>query len=177
MWEWITACRPVFDIENEDNEKRNEDESEGEHEEQSDDRYTCSTEETCKCMKPAELSPEWTWVFTKDGYKSYELWLNEQLKRDQDEWGLYICNDFSGYGVLEVMENQVSRMLGNITTIGQSMNADRALAAHEIQPRVQEEITKRHDHLANNRRNGTLLEWRPDAVGQYVSRIAIHQRS
>ena len=45
------------------------------------------------------------------------MWYMEQLKRDQDEHCLYIYNDFSGYGVTEVMENQVRKQPSSETPL------------------------------------------------------------
>lgn len=46
---------------------------------------------------------------TKAGYEKF-IEINQEVeKRDQDSQGMYIYNDFSGYGVTEVLENTVSQ--------------------------------------------------------------------
>ena len=72
-----------------------------------DPRYTHFAQKTCKCGKPAAKSPGYAWVFTKAGYDQYLHWIDEQGKRDQDDFHMHIYSDFSGYGIVEVMENQV----------------------------------------------------------------------
>jgi hypothetical protein len=44
---------------------------------------------------------------TTDGIQKFEWMINEQEKRDQDYYDMYICNDFSGYGCTEMLENMV----------------------------------------------------------------------
>ncbi len=61
----------------------------------------------CKCMKPARDHPDWIWVFTEEGLKLFGQWQMEAEKRDQDAFGVYLYNDFTAYGLTEVMENQV----------------------------------------------------------------------
>ena len=98
--EWITICRPSFDIKHESFETEADDEEEYD--------TPCGNPATCICKKPADESPGHVWVFTREGYSLSDHWYDEQMKRDQDAFGMYIYNDFSGYGVMEVMENQVN---------------------------------------------------------------------
>lgn len=99
-FEWVCGCRPIFDVE-----AQYEDSEDEEAAEQAD---TCGSKR-CICDQPAEKHPSHPWIFTKAGKAAFTMWYGEQLRRDQDEHGLYIYNDFSGYGVTEVMENQVRR--------------------------------------------------------------------
>lgn len=59
------------------------------------------------CRKPADKHPEHKWIMTKAGFYLFMKWVEEQAKRDQDNFDMYIYNDFSGYGTKEVMENMV----------------------------------------------------------------------
>ncbi|MCJ1247823.1 hypothetical protein MMC30_005038 [Trapelia coarctata] len=104
-YEWVTVCRPQFDIEKEDEENDDEDEDE-EVNLRNDPRYTHFDKKTCKCGKAPEESPGYTWVFTKAGYDQFLYWFDEQRKRDQDGFSMHIFSDFSGNGIVEVMENQ-----------------------------------------------------------------------
>ena len=60
------------------------------------------------CKKLADKHPEHKWIATKAGFELLQKWMEEQEKRDQDNFGMYIYNDFSGYGTMEVMDNMVS---------------------------------------------------------------------
>jgi hypothetical protein len=44
---------------------------------------------------------------TMDGIQKFEWMIKEQEKRDQDCHGMYIYNDYSGYGCKEMLENMV----------------------------------------------------------------------
>lgn len=61
----------------------------------------------CMCKKPARDHPDWIWIFTEEGLKLFAQWQIQAEKRDQDAFGMYIYNDFTAYGLTEVMENQV----------------------------------------------------------------------
>ncbi|MCJ1380156.1 hypothetical protein MMC17_003259 [Xylographa soralifera] len=102
---WITICRPMFDIKKENYENEvDEDEMD---EDEDDERLTCGKKGKCMCRKPAELSPGWTWVYTKAGYMAFSDYWEEQMKRDQDNFQMHIYEDWNGYGITEVMENQL----------------------------------------------------------------------
>ncbi|UKZ52342.1 hypothetical protein TrVGV298_006118 [Trichoderma virens] len=55
--------------------------------------------------KFASLHPDHKWVSSLRGYERKQWWLQEILKRDQDDYSLHIYNDFSWYGTIEVLEN------------------------------------------------------------------------
>lgn len=59
-------------------------------------------------MQLASLHPNHVWVFTLLGYERFEWWLQQHMQRDQNNFDMYIYNDFSYYGCIEVMENSVS---------------------------------------------------------------------
>lgn len=59
------------------------------------------------CKKPAKENPDWVWVFTEEGLKLFTQWQIQAENRDQDAFGVYMYNDFTAYGLTEVMENQV----------------------------------------------------------------------
>ncbi|RDW58767.1 hypothetical protein BP6252_13243 [Coleophoma cylindrospora] len=76
--------------------------------EQSDDKPVCGTA-TCKCGKPRSAGDTWPFFVTEESWaKAMEL-KKEQYKRNQDAFGLYFFNDFSGYGTREVIENALIR--------------------------------------------------------------------
>ncbi|KAF2496641.1 hypothetical protein BU16DRAFT_525798 [Lophium mytilinum] len=56
--------------------------------------------------KPDEV-PEWPWVVTKMGNYLVNEYTDQARRRDQDEFGMYVYNDYNGYGLQEVVENQL----------------------------------------------------------------------
>lgn len=100
---FVTFCPPWGRRE----EPEDEDEGEGEDEDEDEDADDgCGKD--CKCNKPLADNPTWPWRITEDGWKLYRKLAFELMKRDQDMHGVYIYNDFTGYGYQEVFENQVS---------------------------------------------------------------------
>lgn len=57
--------------------------------------------------KLASLHPDHVWVVSMLGRDRCRWWQLEALKRDQDDFGMYVYNDFSHYGKIEVIENIV----------------------------------------------------------------------
>ncbi len=70
------------------------------------------------CMKPADKYPEHKWIMTKAGFELLMKWVEEQEKRDQDNFDMYIYNDFSAYGTKEVMDNMVSLLVCGVSRRG-----------------------------------------------------------
>lgn len=72
------------------------------------DENTCGEKGTCVCGKPAdESTARQPWVVTKEGYELAAEWRVQRGKRDQEAFGMYIFNDWTGYGICEVIENMV----------------------------------------------------------------------
>jgi len=55
---------------------------------------------------PEEV-PEWPWVITKMGNYLVNVYTDQAERRDQDNFDMYVYNDFTGYGLQEVVENQL----------------------------------------------------------------------
>ncbi|KJZ67972.1 hypothetical protein HIM_12639 [Hirsutella minnesotensis 3608] len=69
--------------------------------------------------KLASFHPNHKWVGSIRGYDRARWWMQEMLKRDQDEFSVYMYNDFTAYGKLEVLENifmQFSKAIRSKTT-------------------------------------------------------------
>ncbi|KAF5000513.1 hypothetical protein FGRMN_1680 [Fusarium graminum] len=78
---------------------------EGDEDEDKEDEGADKNREKKPYDKLASLHPDWPWSFTMRGIDRF-TWLQlEALKRDQDDFDLHIYNDFTGYGMHEVMEN------------------------------------------------------------------------
>lgn len=130
--EFVTMCRPRDDVEDERKDKRpinadgfeggesaggfdladvetdeedsDEDEEEGGHANLVENR---DPDGKCMCKKPAKDFPEWKWVVSKRALDTMIFDLKKEFwKRDQDAHRRYHCNDWTGYGMQEVMENQ-----------------------------------------------------------------------
>lgn len=109
---WICICRP----------HDNEDEDEDEDEESQDhataaDAAAAAAAKTvcdggqgprCMCRRPADSQPDYDWVLTKRGFEQALHWMGEREKRCQENFDLYIFNDYNGYGTQEVVENMLA---------------------------------------------------------------------
>ena len=74
--------------------------------------------------KPAEKFPNWPYVIsqaTAELVKKYSL---ESIKRDEDSFDMVVSNDFTGYGLQEVIENQLTAI--------NSLMAKRHVSADEL---------------------------------------------
>ena len=101
--DWVCMCRPGWDVDDVTDEGGMESGSEDEPAEREDG-----------CEKGhhragylADDFPKHKWVFTKRGQQWCKYWMIEQAKRDQDRFDLYVYNDYTGYGIHEIIENQV----------------------------------------------------------------------
>ena len=101
-YEYVTICPPSWDREAQKGEDEDEDEDEEEEVDDDDDHG-----EECVCNQPLEKQPDWSWRITKAGLKIVKQTQKEVMKRDQDLYGLHVYNDFTGYGLQEVIENHV----------------------------------------------------------------------
>lgn len=138
--EFVTICRPVDDVEEERRVKRRaekwesvgdngfvydlssdeetesqkddeESDTDGAHE---DDHENRCADGTCMCEKSPEDFPEWKWAISKQAVRIIRQDLmNGSWERGQYRHGVYICNDWDGYGFHELMENQVG-LLGPV---------------------------------------------------------------
>lgn len=57
--------------------------------------------------KPASEHPEWKWVMLRESFDLLDTAHKDTDHRDPDVFGMYIYNDFLGYGIIEVLENMV----------------------------------------------------------------------
>ncbi|KFY67676.1 hypothetical protein V496_01462 [Pseudogymnoascus sp. VKM F-4515 (FW-2607)] len=58
-------------------------------------------------LKPAAEFPGYTWTLSLQARKLNKKYDIQTQKRDQDLFGMYIYNDFTGYGLQEVIQNQL----------------------------------------------------------------------
>ncbi|EED12789.1 conserved hypothetical protein [Talaromyces stipitatus ATCC 10500] len=100
---FIAVPRPIWDIDAEarDNEDH-----------QSDSRDVGDTEESetlrdqGKSVTDLE-SPEWPWIMSSLALDKYHELEKQAENRDQELHGVYMYNDFTAYGINEVIENQL----------------------------------------------------------------------
>jgi hypothetical protein len=57
--------------------------------------------------KPAEEFPDWPYVISEATAELVTEYSLEATKRNQDDFDMYVSNDFTGYGMQEVVENQL----------------------------------------------------------------------
>ncbi|KAL1868795.1 hypothetical protein Plec18167_008100 [Paecilomyces lecythidis] len=107
---FIGLPRPFWDIDEEvPYDEDNEDDEDGEDGENGED----DVEDTEAPKAPrgqdknaAEReSPDWLWVMSELAVDKYRQLVEQARKRDQDEHDLHIYNDFSAYGINEVVDN------------------------------------------------------------------------
>lgn len=98
-------------IAHDEEEDEDEDEDEGDSDGGEKDADKEGDKEGQKDKKPydklASLHPDWPWYFTMLGVDRFTWWQIEALKRNQDDFDLHVYNDFTGYGMHELMENIV----------------------------------------------------------------------
>jgi hypothetical protein len=92
-------CRAFNDIEAE---KRANDEDS----EEAEDMNSCGTA-SCMCKKPLPDHPGWKWIISQKGFEAIQHFWKEAMNRDQDMFGQYHYNDFSGYGFQEAVNNEI----------------------------------------------------------------------
>ncbi|PVH69177.1 hypothetical protein DL98DRAFT_598877 [Cadophora sp. DSE1049] len=59
-------------------------------------------------LKPAAEFPGYAWALSLKARKLIKKYDLQTQKRDQDSLGMFIYNDFTGYGLQEVVQNQLS---------------------------------------------------------------------
>ncbi|KAI2476711.1 hypothetical protein Ptr902_11695 [Pyrenophora tritici-repentis] len=58
--------------------------------------------------KPAEKFPDWPYVISEAAAELVTKYSLESTKRNQDNFSMYVSNDFTGNGMQEVIENQLT---------------------------------------------------------------------
>lgn len=119
--EYICIDRPLFDFEAEHQDKNENDDREGDEDE---DDEEAAFEEYRKAAqgpnkrwpKPAAEDPSWKWVMMVDSWKMFCELRIKQTYVDPDNFGMYVFNDFYGYGINSLIEDMVSRL--NILNFG-----------------------------------------------------------
>jgi hypothetical protein len=61
-----------------------------------------------KLLRSASDFREWKWVMLMEGWKIFCEWGRRSNYCQPDFFGMYIYNDFYGYGIQELLENLVS---------------------------------------------------------------------
>ncbi|OKL58247.1 hypothetical protein UA08_06774 [Talaromyces atroroseus] len=91
---FIFICRPHWDIGAEQLDMEYE---------TPDDEDTSPADFVCKAS--VNDRSEWAWTITEAGLRKYEQLEKQALNRDQDAQGLWIYNDYTAYGINEVVDN------------------------------------------------------------------------
>ncbi|QKX54254.1 uncharacterized protein TRUGW13939_01339 [Talaromyces rugulosus] len=106
---FIRLPRPIWDVQKEKWDKRNEPkdgtEKEGEDEDESDDEGDDEQDTFATDSAQDDGLPDWVWYISEEGLAKYTYLEKQAANRDQDEHGLYIYSNFTSYGVSEVVDN------------------------------------------------------------------------
>lgn len=104
--EYICMPRPHFDYEAE-NETLGDDELEGDelHEKYAEEFN--KNQESGIYNQPAAEHKDWKWVIMWNGWKTFMDYCRRADYCDPDAFGMYIYNDWYGWGLQELMENLV----------------------------------------------------------------------
>ncbi|KAG9185943.1 hypothetical protein G6011_02499 [Alternaria panax] len=108
---YVTYAKPSYSIDLEDIET-------GKH------TQTAAEDEERYDGKPAEEFPGWPYVISEATAELVTKYSLEAINRDQDSFDMYVSNDFTGYGMQEVIENQLTAI--------NSLMAKRQLPADEL---------------------------------------------
>ncbi|EON68928.1 hypothetical protein W97_08186 [Coniosporium apollinis CBS 100218] len=99
-WPWVTVARMNIDRRRE---RRGKDD-----EEPSEEEINAAKVEFEKYnAKPLSEHPDWPWRVSKPARKMAAKYAQDVDKRDPDIFGMYIYNDYHGYGTAEVIENML----------------------------------------------------------------------
>jgi len=116
-FDWICRSRPGHDIAAE---RRGDVDSDSEDvDDDGEDAGDVVSESDPKPKTPkldyklASLHPDHIWICTMRGIDRANWWMQETYKRDQDSCCVHIYNNWSCYGVTEVMQNLVSPSIAN----------------------------------------------------------------
>ena len=94
---YVTYAKPSYSVDPEGIETENDIQPAAEDEERYDG-------------KPAEEYPDWPYVISEATAELVTKYSLESIKRDQDTFDMYVSNDFTGCGMQEVIENQLTAM-------------------------------------------------------------------
>ena len=102
---WLCICRPHDN----DSETDDEDDESTNNPASSAEKTVCDggSGPLCMCRRPADSHPQYDWVMTKRGFEHALHWMREREKRTQENYEVYVFNDFNGYGIQEVLENML----------------------------------------------------------------------
>lgn len=102
-YEYVCIPRPRFDYEAE-----NRAAEEALDEDELHKKYGKDFEANWKLyLEPAKDHPEYTWVMMSEGYKTFTEFKRRSNYCCPDMFTMHIYNDFNGYGLQELIENQV----------------------------------------------------------------------
>jgi hypothetical protein len=62
-------------------------------------------------LQPAKDHPEWKWTFIWEGFELFNEYERRSNYCNPDMFDMYICNDWNGWGQMELVENMVRIVL------------------------------------------------------------------
>ncbi|KAI1078066.1 hypothetical protein F5B20DRAFT_582593 [Whalleya microplaca] len=102
-YEYYCINRPFFDVENENNEKEDDDQLD---EDELIDKFNENARSKDNiATNPAAEHPEYKWISMWETWKLYADLKRRATYTNPDNFGMYIYNDFHGYGLQELVES------------------------------------------------------------------------
>ncbi|KAF1917120.1 hypothetical protein BDU57DRAFT_548681 [Ampelomyces quisqualis] len=104
-YEYVCMHRPHFTYEVENRKAE-----EPLDEDEVDDKYSEDFQKNLKSgiiLQPAKDHPEWKWTILWAGFKNFSDYRRRSKYCDPDNFSMHIFNDFHGWGLQELMENQI----------------------------------------------------------------------
>ncbi|KAJ9354207.1 hypothetical protein DTO027B9_4833 [Paecilomyces variotii] len=104
-WEFVCRCRPVVGSDDDNEDEDEDDEDEDDDDDEGDGLPSCDRGKTCLCRKPSKDHPDHPYIYSLGGIQKFNTIATMCSLRDPDLFGMYIYNDFAGYGLLEMVGN------------------------------------------------------------------------
>lgn len=95
---WVRLCPAAKDESSDDEDSEKSSEAK---------EQACGHAGGCIDRAPRIADPAHQWIISKKGIELAQEWTQQQEKRCQDNYNMYIFNDWNGYGISEVIENIV----------------------------------------------------------------------
>lgn len=73
--------------------------------------------------KSASEHPAWKWIMLRESFDLLDAAYKDTDNRDPDTFGMYVYNDYLGYGIIEILENMVRLDLASVGTFMLSENS------------------------------------------------------
>ena len=97
-FDWVCACRPSWDLEKEKEEGSGEEDDDEDEDEDDEEGSGHSCRANCKVNQLVKYHPEYPLVTTLLDADRFRFWIQQQRKRDQDDFDMHFYDDVSVMG-------------------------------------------------------------------------------